>query len=54
MHYKSVIFHFTALVGQELLKKALLINAIDPSVGGVLIKGDKGTGKSTAGKIYAV
>jgi magnesium chelatase subunit D len=48
LHYKSVIFPFTALVGQELLKKALLINAIDPSIGGVLIKGDKGTGKSTA------
>ncbi|MGC9516074.1 MAG: magnesium chelatase subunit D family protein [Methanomicrobiales archaeon] len=48
MHHKFVIFPFTAIVGQELLKKALLINAIDPSVGGVLIKGDKGTGKSTA------
>lgn len=35
------------MVGQEILKKALLINAIDPSIGGVLIKGDKGTGKST-------
>lgn len=48
MHQKFVLFPFTALVGQELLKKSLLINAIDPSIGGVLIKGDKGTGKSTA------
>ncbi|MDI6644041.1 MAG: magnesium chelatase subunit D family protein [Methanobacteriaceae archaeon] len=48
MHHKFVIFPFTAIVGQEMLKKALLINAIDPSIGGVLIKGDKGTGKSTA------
>ena len=48
MHHKFVIFPFTAIVGQDLLKKALLINAIDPSIGGVLIKGDKGTGKSTA------
>jgi magnesium chelatase subunit D len=47
MHHKFVIFPFTAMVGQEILKKALLINAIDPSIGGVLIKGDKGTGKST-------
>lgn len=47
MHHKFVIFPFTAMVGQKILKKALLINAIDPSIGGVLIKGDKGTGKST-------
>lgn len=47
MHHKFVIFPFTAMVGQDILKKALLINAIDPSIGGVLIKGDKGTGKST-------
>ncbi|MHA1294861.1 MAG: ATP-binding protein, partial [Promethearchaeota archaeon] len=48
MPYKFVIFPFTAIVGQELMKKALLINAINPAIGGVLIKGDKGTGKSTA------
>ncbi|NYB52112.1 MAG: VWA domain-containing protein [Methanobacteriaceae archaeon] len=47
MHHKFVIFPFTAMVGHDILKKALLINAIDPSIGGVLIKGDKGTGKST-------
>lgn len=48
MNNKYVFFPFTALVGQEILKKALLINAIDPTIDGVLIKGDKGTGKSTA------
>ncbi|MDI6817777.1 MAG: hypothetical protein QMC87_00370 [Methanothermobacter thermautotrophicus] len=41
-------FPFTAIVGQELLKKALILNAINPSIGGVLIRGDKGAGKSTA------
>jgi Mg-chelatase subunit ChlI len=48
MHHKFVIFPLSAIVGQDLLKKALLINAIDPTVGGVIITGDKGTGKSTA------
>jgi magnesium chelatase subunit I len=41
-------FPFTAIVGQEDLKEALLIAAVDPRVGGVLAFGDRGTGKSTA------
>jgi len=41
-------FPFTAIVEQERLKKALLLNAVNPAVGGVLIKGPAGTGKSTA------
>jgi magnesium chelatase subunit I len=41
-------YPFSALVGQEEMKRALLIACIDPSVGGVLILGDRGTGKSTA------
>jgi magnesium chelatase subunit D len=48
MPHKFVMFPFSALVGQDLMKKALLVNAVDPGIGGVLIKGDKGTGKSTA------
>jgi len=53
MHHKFVIFPLSAIVGQDLLKKALLINAIDPTVGGVIITGDKGTGKSTAVRALA-
>jgi magnesium chelatase subunit D len=45
---RSQHFPFSAIVGQETLKIALLINAIDPRVGGVLIRGEKGTAKSTA------
>jgi magnesium chelatase subunit I len=41
-------FPFSAIVGQEEMKRAMIIAAIDPSVGGVLILGDRGTGKSTA------
>lgn len=53
MHHKFVVFPFSAIVGQDLMKKALLVNAIDPTIGGVLIKGDKGTGKSTAVRALA-
>ena len=41
-------FPFSAIVGQEEMKLAILITAVDPSVGGVLVFGDRGTGKSTA------
>ena len=41
------IFPFTAIVGQEEMKLALLLNVIDPKIGGVIIMGDRGTGKST-------
>ena len=40
-------FPFTAIVGQEEMKLALLLNVIDPKIGGVMILGDRGTGKST-------
>jgi magnesium chelatase subunit I len=42
------IFPFTAIAGQEEMKLALLLAAIDPAIGGVLVFGDRGTGKSTA------
>jgi magnesium chelatase subunit D len=41
------LFPFTAVVGQQLLKDALILNAINPLVGGVLVRGEKGTAKST-------
>lgn len=42
------VYPFAALVGQDDMKQALLIAAIDPLIGGVLVFGDRGTGKSTA------
>ena len=42
------LYPFSALVGQERLKRALILNAINPRIGGVLIRGEKGTAKSTA------
>ena len=42
-----LVFPFTAIVGQEEMKLALLLNVIDPKIGGVMIMGDRGTGKST-------
>ena len=42
------IFPFTAIVGQEEMKLSLILNIIDPKIGGVMIMGDRGTGKSTA------
>lgn len=45
--FSSPIFPFTAIVGQEEMKLALQLNVIDPRIGGVMIMGDRGTGKST-------
>ena len=52
-HHIRFVFPFTAIVGQEKMKKALLLNAINPRIGGVLIRGQKGTGKSTAVRALA-
>ncbi|RMA42761.1 magnesium chelatase ATPase subunit I [Rhodophyticola porphyridii] len=41
-------FPFSAIVGQEEMKQAMILTAIDPGIGGVLVFGDRGTGKSTA------
>ncbi len=43
----TISFPFVAIVGQEKMKKALLLNLVNPKIGGVLIKGEKGTAKST-------
>jgi magnesium chelatase subunit D len=50
---RRTILPFTAIVGQEKMKKALLLNAVNPRIGGVLIRGEKGTAKSTAVRALA-
>ncbi|MDR1155418.1 MAG: ATP-binding protein [Bacteroidales bacterium] len=47
-HTHRFYYPFSAIAGQEKMKKALILNAINPSIGGVLIRGQKGTAKSTA------
>jgi magnesium chelatase subunit I len=52
-HKKSPVFPFTAIVGQDEMKLCLLLNVIDPRIGGVLVMGHRGTGKSTTVRALA-
>ena len=47
------IYPFTAIVGQERMRRALVLNAVDARIGGVLIRGERGTAKSTAARALA-
>jgi magnesium chelatase subunit I len=47
------LYPFTAIVGQDAMRQALVLNAVNPSIGGVLIRGEKGTAKSTAVRALA-
>ncbi|MEM6385990.1 MAG: magnesium chelatase ATPase subunit I [Pseudomonadota bacterium] len=47
------VFPFSAIVGQDDMKRAMILTAIDPKLGGVLVFGDRGTGKSTAVRALA-
>lgn len=53
MEFEKKTYPFTAIVGQEKMKKALVLNVINPLLGGVLIRGEKGTAKSTAVRALA-
>src|SRR5262245_36379754 len=50
---RRIVYPFTAIVGQQEMKLALLLCAIDPNIGGVVIMGHRGTGKSTAVRALA-
>ena len=52
-HLKRKTIPFTSIVGQDDMKFSLILNAINPRIGGVLIRGDKGTAKSTAVRALA-
>lgn len=51
--FQRTVYPFTAIIGQEKMKKGLILNAINPRLGGILIRGEKGTAKSTAVRALA-
>ncbi|MFW6113819.1 MAG: ATP-binding protein, partial [Actinomycetota bacterium] len=53
MKQDFILYPFSAIVGQEKMKRALLINAVDLRIGGLLVRGERGTGKSTAARALA-
>lgn len=53
MRHAMIHYPFTAIVGQDTMKTALLANAVNPRLGGVLVRGEKGTAKSTAVRALA-
>ncbi len=50
---QRIIYPFTAIVGQEQMRRALILNAVNPRIGGLLIRGERGTAKSTAARALA-
>ena len=52
-HHSKIYFPFSAIVGLEDAKLALIVNAVYPLIGGVVLVGDEGTGKSTLVKAFA-
>lgn len=52
-HHSKIYFPFSAIVGMEDAKLALMVNAVNPLIGGVVLAGDKGTGKSTLVRAFA-
>ncbi|PKM48032.1 MAG: magnesium chelatase [Firmicutes bacterium HGW-Firmicutes-8] len=51
--FQRVVYPFSAITGQEKMKKGLVLNAINPRLGGILVRGEKGTAKSTAVRALA-
>lgn len=51
--FQRVVYPFSAITGQEKMKKGLILNAINPRLGGILVRGEKGTAKSTAVRALA-